>query len=319
MTIEQKIASILAESRTKSNLNAADVTIDEEHDIDDPSDCGEENPDNKKNNVDSQEIGGKQKSSNVVTKNASKQDPMDSLDVKEDVDALINGENLSEEFKQKAATIFEAAIINRVKQEVAKLDEVYESRLDEQVEVIKEGLIEKVDGYLDYVVEQWMEKNEIALERGMKSEILEDFVEGLKGLFEQSYIDIPEHKIDVVDSLEQNLSDLSSKLDEQVETNIELSKRLAGYQIAHVASELSEGLVETDKEKFHCLIEELQFEDIESFATKAQTIRESYFTNKSPARNIVGSVVSDTPITLSEDKIVPVNMRGYLSALDNLK
>lgn len=238
--------------------------------------------------------------------------------IQEDVAALINGEDLTEEFKQKAATIFEAAVFNRVKQEVAKLDEAYQVQLEEQVEQIKEGIVEKVDGYLDYVVEQWMEQNEIALERGMKSEILEGFVGGLKGLFEEHYIEIPEEKFDVLGSLEDRVTDLHTKLDEQVETNIGLKAKLAQYQIGSVVSSLSEGLVETDKEKFQALVEELEFDSVESFEKKAQTIRENYFTNKATT-TVVESVITDTPVILSESKHVAPQMKGYLSILDNLK
>ena len=320
MSIEQKIAEILAESKTKNIEEDAEVVVAEATDINDPSDGGEENPDAKKNNADKQEIGGKNKTANAVTKDASAPEASDKLDMKEDVEALVAGEELSEEFKQKAATIFEAAVTNRVKQEVAKLDEAYEVKLNEQVEQIKEGLVEKVDGYLDYVVEQWMTQNEIALERGMKSEILENFVSGLKTLFEESYIDIPEEKFDVLGNLEEEVEGLKSKLDEQVASNVELNKQLSQYQINQIANELSEGLAQTDKEKFFALVEELEFDGVDSFQKKAQTIRESYFTNKATTKSVVESVVTDTPVTLTEDnKYVDPSIKGYLSVLDNLK
>ena len=240
--------------------------------------------------------------------------------MKEDIEALTAGEDLTEEFKEKAATIFEAAVMNRVKQEVAKLDEAYESKLMEEVEQIKEGLVEKVDGYLDYVVEQWMEQNEIALESGMKSDILESFVGGMKSLFEEHYIDIPEEKFDVLGSLEEQVSGLTEKLDEQFEANVNLKSELAQYQVKQVVAELSEGLVETDKEKFHALVEELEFDGVETFAKKAQTIRESYFTNKVTATSGKGSsVVTDSPVALTEEKYVAPQMKSYLSILDNLK
>jgi len=351
MSIEQKIAKILAESNAVSAEDVAEDIIEdvvedvvsEETDINDPSEGGEQNPENKKNNVGNQKIGGKSMTSNAANKDASapeashiagmKSDTVthvagDNPDnarnvstMKEDIDALVNGEELSEEFKEKAATIFEAAVLNRVKQEVAKLDESYELKLAEEVESIKEGLVEKVDGYLDYVVEQWMEQNEIALESGMKSEILESFVGGLKGLFEEHYIDIPEEKFDVLGTLEEQVETLHTKLDETVAQNIELNKELASYQAAQVVAELAEGLADTDKEKFLSLVEELDFDGVESFAKKAQTIRESYFTNK-VTTNVVESVVSDTPVTLTEEtafKIVDPSMKNYLSVLDNLK
>lgn len=333
MSIEQKIAEILAESKgveVDEQLIEDTVTegtsAPEASHIDGVTDGATkvegENEDNKKNNVDKQEVGGKAKTSNVVTKDASAPEASHIAGIKEDVAALVDGEELSEEFKEKAATIFEAAVLTRVKQEVSKLDEAYETKLAEQVEVIKEGLVEKVDGYLDYVVEQWMEHNEIALESGMKSEILEGFVGGLKSLFEEHYIDIPEEKFDVLGALEEQVEELSGKLDEQLASNVALNKQLSTYQIAQIVNSLSEGLAETDKEKFQALVEELEFDGVETFEKKAQTIRESYFTNKATAKAVVQSVVTDTPVALNEEtsvKITDPSIKAYVSALDKLK
>jgi len=339
MSIEQKIKKILAES----NDDQGNETLEETF-ADGVTKVEGENEDNDRNNVGSQKTGGKAKTSNVVTKDASApeashidgvpddgvtkvegQNPDNARNVntmKEDIAALVDGEELTEEFKEKAATIFEAAVLSRVKQEVSKLDEAYEQRLAEQAEEFKEGLVEKVDGYLDYVVEQWMEQNEIALESGMKSEILEGFVGGLKSLFEEHYIDIPEEKFDVVSAMEEQVGDLHSKLNEQVASNVELNKQLSLFQIEFVKSEFSEGLVETDKEKFLALVEELDFDDVESFARKAQTIRESYFTNKATT-HVVESVVTDALVSLNEEiptkRFVDSSIKGYLSHLDNLK
>ena len=316
MSIEQKIAEILAESRA-AQIETEEVVV-EETDINDPSDSSEENEANKKNNVDQQEVGGKDKASNVVTKDASAPEASQLKGVKEDVAALVNGEDLSEEFKQKAEIIFEAAVMNRVKQEVAKLDEAYEQKLVEQVEQIKEGLVEKVDGYLNYVVEQWIEQNEIALESGMKSDILESFVGGLKNLYAEHYIEVPQEKFDVLGALEEEVATLKAQLDEQLETNVTLNQQVATHRVAEIVTELAEGLVETDKEKFYSLVEELEFEGVESFQKKAQTIRESYFTKKA-STTIVESVVTDAPVALIEEQVIPANMRQYVSALNVLK
>ena len=227
----------------------------------------------------------------------------------------MNGEELSEEFKQKATTIYEAAVMNRVKQEVAKLEEEFDDRLAEQVENIKEGLVEQVDGYLDYVVEQWIAQNEIALEHGMKSEILEGFVSGLKGLFEEHYIDIPEEKFDVLASMEEQIEQLSAKLDETVASNVEMKKSLSEMKRAEIVAEASAGLTDTEVEKFTGLAEEMSFEDAESFKTKVQTIRENYFATKAQADGT--SVVTDTPVdTLVEEKKLNPTMTAYLSMLN---
>ena len=243
-----------------------------------------------------------------------------SFDVKEDVAALTEGEELSEEFKQKAETIFEAAVVARVKAETARIEEEFETRLNEQVEKNVEGLVEQVDGYLGYVAEQWIENNELALERGMKSEILEGFVEGLKGLFEQHYIDVPEERFDVLGDMEQKMEELEDKLNEQVKKNIEAQKVISEHQRKEILDIAKEGLTDTEVEKLVGLSEELAFDDAETFAKKIQTIRESYFTNKAKSDTIVESVISDEPVEeLTEEVKKPVDpqMAAYMSALYN--
>ena len=235
------------------------------------------------------------------------------VDVSEDVAALINGEELTEEFKTKAATIFEAAVVTRVKAEVAKIEEQFDARLQEEVETIKEGIVEKVDGYLNYVVEQWMTDNELALENGMKSEILESFVSGMKNLFEQHYIDVPEEKFDLIGDLQEQVDSMSAKLDEQLAANVELTKKVNEMTRTSAISEATDGMADTDVEKFNALAEELSFEDIESFKTKLQTIKENYFGKKA---TVVESVVTDEPVQLMEDtKAVDPVMAQYLRAL----
>lgn len=283
-----------------------------------------ENPDSARNNVDNEDevAKGTTKKPNVTTAKAEAGDQSvirigDT--VKEDVAALVNGEDLSEEFKAKAATIFEAAIVARVKQEVATLEEEFEARLEEAAAKNQEGLVEKVDGYLNYVVETWIAQNEIALERGMKSEILENFVSGLKGLFEETYIDIPEEKYDLVAEMESQVEELQAKLNEQLAANVEMNKIISEQARVEIVKEACEGLTDTEVEKFTSLAEELVFEDVESFATKVQTIRENYFTNKVTGK-LVESVVTDEPVEmLTEEKAVNPTMKRYLSALDNIK
>lgn len=297
-----------------------DTELDEETDIGDPLAAVEENPDNARNNVSGQEIGGNDRVPNIVGRNAGPAEPIQGI--QEDVAALIEGEELTEEFKQKAATIFEAAVISRVRQESARLEEAYEAQLTEEIEAIKEGLVEKTNGYLDYVVEQWMEHNEIALDRGIVSEHLGSFIEGLKSLFEEHYIDIPEEKYDVLSAIEESLEEVSLKLDEQVAMNIELNSIISGYEAQAIVEEACSGLVETDKAKLRSLAEELEFEGIETFAKKVQTIRESYFVNKTPAKAVVESVVTDTPVMLTEEgssRPVDPSIKNYMSVLDNLK
>lgn len=320
MSIEQKIAQILAESKAAEQAALAEEEIVAEEVVEEEAvkpAAEVANPDNAKNNVqDEKEAeGGTSKKANAATKDASAPEASHIAGMKEDIDALVNGEELSEEFKQKAATIYEAAVMTRVKQEVARIEEEYEGKLAEQVESIKEGLVEQVDGYLDYVVEQWIAQNEIALEHGMKSEILEGFVSGLKGLFEEHYIDIPEEKFDVLASMEEQIEQLSAKLDETVAANVEMKKTLAEAKRIEIVKEACEGLTDTEVEKLTGLAEELSYEDAESFKSKVQTIRENYFTTKAQAE--VNSVVTDTPVeSLTEEKKVDPQMAAYLSILN---
>ena len=304
MSIEQKIAEMLAESKNKqAELVVEEVEENDEEVVEELEEVTEEDvADDAADEVVAEEV--------VVES---------TLDVKDDVAALVNGEDLTEEFKAKAATIFEAAIVNRVKAEVAKLEEEFEAKLEEAAAQNQEGLVEKVDGYLNYVVETWIAQNEIALERGMKSEILENFVSGLKGLFEENYIDIPEEKFDVVGQMEETIEELQAKLDEQLAANVEMNKVIAEQARVDIIKDACNGLTDTEVEKFTGLAEELAFEDEESFATKVQTIRENYFTNKA-GKVMVESVVTDTPVeSLTEEKVIDPSMKRYMNALNNVK
>lgn len=356
MSIEQKIAEILAESKLdETEFEAAediledqaeDVVAEEFEEVNEEelkASKKEDEANNKKNAVDKNPQGDKAKAvkeekdcddddddeddedevkvkkemyhnKKKMKKEETETEDEMIVDVKEDVDALVNGEDLSEEFKAKATTIFEAAIVSRVKQEVAKLEEEFDAKLEEAVAESKEGLVEKVDGYLNYVVEQWIAQNEIALEHGMKSEILEGFVGGLKGLFEEHYIDIPEEKFDVLGALETETAELKAKLDEQVAANVELHKVINESKRDEIVKTAAANMTETEKEKFFGLAEELAFEDSETFEKKVQTIRENYFNGKSSTT--VESVVTDSPVEeLTEGVKIDPQMARYLNAI----
>jgi len=241
------------------------------------------------------------------------------VDVSADVEALMNGEDLSEEFKTKATTIFEAAVVSRVKSEVAKLEEHYEALLQEQFEEAAEGLVEQVDGYLGMIAEKWLEDNELALESGLKSEIVEGFITGLKSLFVESYIDVPEEKFDVLASLEEQVAELTAKLDESVAANATLFQTVSEMKKAEMVAEAAAGLTDVEVEKFTSLAEELVFESAEAYASKLQTIRESYFAKKSGAKVLTESVITDAPVELKEETSGPVltgKMAAYAQALE---
>lgn len=308
MSIEQKIAELLAESKklqaeenkveglTEEEFKALTEEEQAQYELDEASSCYK-----KKAMKEESEVKEEVKEEIKV-------------DVSEDVAALINGEELTEEFKTKAATIFEAAVLTRVKAEVAKIEEQFDTKLVEQVEQIKEGLVEKVDGYLNYVVEQWMTDNELALENGMKTDIMESFIAGMKNLFQEHYIEVPAEKYDLVGELEEEVQTTKSKLDEQLASNVELTKQINEMKRVSSIGEFCADLADTDAEKFKGLAEELAFEDAESFKTKLQTIKENYFGKKATVD--VKSPVSDEPVQLDEDtKTVDPVMAQYLAAL----
>ena len=240
------------------------------------------------------------------------------VDVSEDVEALLNGEELSEEFKQKATTIFETVVVSRVKSEVAKFKKELEESNAKSIDEAKESLVEKVDGYLSYVVEQWISENEIALESGMKSEILDGFINGMKNLFAEHYVDVPEERFDLLADAQEKVEELQGKLDEQLEANVNLSKSVKEMEKAEVLSKASDNMADTDKEKFAGLTEDLSFEDKESFEKKVNTIRESYFASK-PSKTNVETVVTDEPVQLEEEtkkSISDPKISAYADMLD---
>tara|TARA_Y100000592_G_scaffold15063_1_gene21957 strand:+ start:230 stop:1516 length:1287 start_codon:yes stop_codon:yes gene_type:complete len=207
-----------------------------------------------------------------------------SIDVSDDVNALVSGDDsLSEEFKTKAATIFEAAVKSKVKAEIERLEGEYASELDEAKATAKEELTTKVDNYLNYVVEQWMADNELAIEKGIKGEIAEDFIGGLKQLFEDHYIDVPDEKYDVLEAKEKELEEMKAKVNEMTEKSMEDKKIIEGYTKDEIFEQTVEGLADTEKEKIKSLTEDVSFESADAYAKKLSTIKESYFgTAKAP-------------------------------------
>jgi len=202
------------------------------------------------------------------------------IDLSDDVKALIGDENLTEEFKAKAATIFESAVKVRIAEAKEKMEADYAEKLKEETESSKAELVEKVDSYLNYVVEEWMKQNEIAIERGIKGEIAEDFISGLKKLFEDHYINVPDEKYDVLEDQASQIEELNKKLNEQIEKNVELSKTNGQLTKKDILDEVSSSLTDTQKEKFSKLAEEVEYSNADDFKKKVSTIKESYFGQK---------------------------------------
>ena len=234
-------------------------------------------------------------------------------DIEEDVNALLEGEELSEEFQEKARTIFEAAITSRVAKIQENIEHQYAVALEEEVQEIKSELSERVDAYLEYVSEEWLLENQIAVQAGLKEELTESFMTGLKGLFEEHYVSIPEDKYDVLESMVEKLDDMETKLNEQIERNISLNKRLAESVADGIFEQVSEGLAATQKEKLASLAESVEFESEERYREKLEMLKESYFSAKSTPRAAKSETLSEGVDSAPEQ--VSGSMATYLKTL----
>ena len=231
------------------------------------------------------------------------------LDVSSDVAALTEGTELSEEFKEKATTIFEAAVKSKLSEEWAKLEETFEARVAEQVESTKKELAEEVNGTVNYAVTKWLEENQVAVDRGIRNEITEEFIVGLKNLFETHYINVPDEKVDVLEGLTEDLCKMEERLDEQVKANIELQNRLNESAKEIIVKQIAEDLVDTQKDKLASLAEGVEFTSEEEFSKKLTTIKESYF----PKEGAPKVVADETPV--ESEEIAPA-MAAYLQAMN---
>jgi len=239
----------------------------------------------------------------------------DTIDVSADVEALVKDEDLSEEFKSKAATIFEAAVNSKVKEAKKKMYASYDNKMKEEIEATKADLVEKVDSYLNYVVEEWMKENELALERGIKGEIAEDFISGLKSLFEEHYLDVPDEKYNVLEDQASKIDELETKLNESIDKNVELTKQNGELKKADVIAEAGKDLSDVAKEKFNKLAEEVDYTNETDFRAKVDTIKESYFSAKKEVSSDIDDVAvgEDTNVDLSEA------MAAYTAAIKKTK
>ena len=242
------------------------------------------------------------------------------IDLSADVEALVSSDaDLSEEFKDKAATIFEAAVKTRIQEQTKILEAKYEEKLSAETETVKEAMVEKVDSYLNYVVEEWMKENELAVERGIRTEIAEDFITGLKDLFKEHYIDVPEEKYNVLDDLTNQNKKLEEKLNEQIAKNVDLSKEVSISAKQKAIDEVSSDLADTEKEKFEKMAENVEYDSADKFREKLETIKESYFPKskieETASKDEVDSVAANAPIESNTDA-----MAAYTAAITkNLK
>jgi len=237
-----------------------------------------------------------------------------SINVAEDVAALVDGEDLSEEFKDKASTIFEAAVKSKTREEIARIHEAMTGEFEVKLEESVDTLTEKVDTYLNYVVEEWTKENELSIERGLKGEIAEDFISGLKQLFEDHYIDVPDEKYDILEAQSDKIAELEEKVNSVMEQNIALSTVKSGLVREQVISEACEELTDTEIEKFKSLTEDIDFADEESFKAKLDTLKESYF-----PKTIVEQTFDDEDGGTAQDIDTTEAMSAYMSAISRNK
>jgi hypothetical protein len=234
--------------------------------------------------------------------------------VTEHIDALLNGEELSEEFRTKATTIFEAALADGVKKQVAQLEEQYNEMLNDAITSVQEELVDKIDGYLNTIVEEWVKENQLAIERGVKADLVEEFIDGLKKLFNDHYVDIPEEKADILDEQIERLETAESQLEEATQKVAELEAEVIELRKLRNIEMVGEELTDSQFEKFLGLCEEVEFESEESFVTKIKTIKESYFPSKTTVNESV-SVNMDTPLLVDEKTSETIN--AYVKALSS--
>ena len=235
----------------------------------------------------------------------------DEVDIDDDVNALLGGQELSEEFREKAKTIFEAALKSKVTELREAMEAHYEAKLVEEVEGMKDELIERVDSYLEYVADEWLQENALQVERGIRTEMTESFLAGMRGLFEEHYVSIPEDKYDVVENMVDKLDEMESKLNEQIEKNITITKSLSEATADGIVSEVSEGLSSTQKEKLASLAEGVEFESEESYKEKLETLKESYF--KAAPKRSDSEVLNESAATPD----VSGSMAAYIQALSH--
>ena len=280
-------------------------------DVIEAEDLGGETPDDASPDGDKVAVGKKKKKIKVA---------MPEINVKEDIDALVQGEELSEEFKTKASTIFEAAVHQKVMEVAAsKVDEMeqeYQSELQEEIVSFRDELTDKVDGYLNYVVEEWMKENELALESSLRSEITEEFMGGLKDLFKEHYIEVPDEKVDIVENMFDKVEDLEGQLNDKVQDNIKLKSELNEYRKNKILEEVCDDLADTQSEKMKSLVEGVSYEDdSESFEEKVKTIKENYFPETKKQDDNVEQIDSSSEVEESSEPKMNSIMEAYSKAI----
>tara|TARA_S200000501_G_scaffold375522_1_gene427799 strand:- start:629 stop:2062 length:1434 start_codon:yes stop_codon:yes gene_type:complete len=281
--------------------------VKEEKDEDEKKDHKEE--DEKKKEVKEED----KKDDEKEMKKETAKDKVKDMDMKEDVKALTDGEDLSEEFKAKAATIFESAVKAKLVEELEKLEGEYETKLTEKTDEVKGEIVEKVDAYLNYVVEEWMKDNELAIEKGLRTEISEDFIGGLKSLFDSHYINVPQEKYNVIENQSAEIEELKGKLNESIEQNVELSQKIGEFAKDDIVKDVASDLAETEKEKLKSLAENIEYKDAASYRNSVETLKNSYYPKAKASDESNGVAEDNQTANLSE------SMAAYTAAISKTK
>src|SRR6056300_1374719 len=271
--------------------------------------------DKKKDEKEMSEAEMKKDDEKEMKKETAK-DKVKDMDMKEDVAALTDGEDLSEEFKAKAATIFEAAIKAKLVEEIENLESEYEAKVDEKVSEVKEEIVEKVDAYLNYVVEEWMKENELAIEKGLRNEITEDFIGGLKSLFESHYIDVPQEKFDVIENQAAEIEKLKEEVNQTIEKNVELNQKMSEFAREDIINDVSSDLAITESEKLKGLAESIEYKDAASFRKSVETLKNSYFPKTQASDNESNEVAENNA---GSDMNLSESMAAYTAAISKTK
>ena len=289
------------------------VKEDEEFEYDEDEELLEAAKEEEEEEEESGKKKGKKEEEEEEEDEEDEEEMKEEFSIEEDVNALLEGEELSEEFQEKARTIFEAALRSKVSDIKEALEEQYTAALAEEVAEIKSELSERLDAYLEYVAGEWIEENALVIEHGLKTEMTESFLQGMRGLFEEHYVSIPEDKYDVLESMVEKLDEMETKLNEQIEKNVSLNKRLAESVADGIFEQVADGLADTQKDKLASLAESVEFESEEEYREKLETLRESYF----PSRGVSPSAKSDTlseGVSVAHESHSPA-MAAYLKSL----
>ena len=298
------------EDDKKKDMKEAEDKEDKKKDEKEMSEA-EDKEDKKEKEVKEEDAYDKddEKPKSKPKKEMTAKDKVKDMDMKEDVAALTDGEDLSEEFKQKASTIFESAVKAKLVEEIENLESEYETKVNEKVEETKSEIVEKVDAYLNYVVEEWMKENELAIEKGLRAEITEDFIGGLKSLFESHYINVPQEKYDVIEAQTAEIEKLKEEVNQTIEKNVELNQAIGQHVRADIINDVSSDLAETESEKLKGLAESIEYKDADSFRTSVETLKNSYFPKTKASETESNEVAENNAGSMNE------SMAAYTAAI----